>query len=264
MDLFNFGFLTVRLLDIVDILLVAFLLYQLYNLIRGSVAINIFVGILLVYLLWLLVKALNMQLLGNILGQVIGVGVLALIIVFQQEIRKFLIFIGTNSILARGALGRQLFQWKWSLKSGQELNVTAILKACRQMARTKTGAIIVLGKSSPLNFFANTGDFLDAEVSKRLIENIFYKGSPLHDGAVIILENKIKAARCVLPISENQDLPARLGMRHKASIGITEQSDALAITVSEQTGEISVAQNGQMNMDVTIEELEKILNREFN
>ena len=264
MDIFHFGFLNIRLLDIVDILLVAWLLYHLYRLIRGSVAINIFVGIFLVYLVWLMVKALNMQLLGSILGQVIGVGVLALIIVFQQEIRRFLILIGTSNLLTGRGFSGKLLPWNWAMGKDPLPSIPVIVKACRQMSRNKTGAIIVIARSSELKFFANTGDTLDATLSKRLIENIFYKGSPLHDGAIIVAGNKIKAARCVLPISENQELPARLGMRHRAAIGITEQSDAIAVTVSEETGEIAIAKEGQITIDITPEELEKRLQEEFN
>ena len=263
MDLFHIGFLTIRLLDIIDVLLVAFLLYRLYLLIRGSAAINIFLGILLVYLLWLVVKALNMQLLGSILGQIIGVGVLALIIVFQQEVRRFLILIGTNNFLSKTNFSKQLLPWNWRLKKDKTLNVSGIMKACRQMSKTKTGAIIVIARSSDLKFYANTGDAIDAVLSKRLIENIFYKGSPLHDGAIIISGNKIQAARCVLPITE-QDLPARLGMRHRAAIGITEQTDAIAITVSEETGEIAIAKEGEISIDIPLDELEKRLEGEFN
>lgn len=264
MELFHFGFLTIRLLDIIDVLLVAFLLYQLYNLIRGTVAINIFFGIVLIYLLWLVVKALDMQLLSTILGQIIGVGVIALIIVFQQEIRRFLILLGTSSFLSKNPLSKQIWKWNWQLPKSRTLNVMQIVKACRQMSKTKTGAIIVIAKSSELKFYANTGDSIDAVLSKRLIESIFYKGNPLHDGAIIIVQDKIKAARCVLPISENQELPARLGMRHRAAIGITEQSDAIAITVSEETGEMAIAKDGQITIDISIDDLEKQLENEFN
>jgi diadenylate cyclase len=265
MDLFHIGFLNFRVIDLIDILLVTFLLYRLYNLLRGGVAINIFIGLLTVYALyWICVKILNMELLGTILGQFISLGFIALIIVFQQEVRRFLIVIGTNNILTKNTFTRQILPWNWQMQKTPMLDITAIIKACRQMAKDRTGAIIVLAKSSELKYYANTGDIMDADISQRLIESIFFKNSPMHDGAIIIVNNKIKAARCVLPVTENVELPAHLGMRHRAAIGITEHSDAIAIAVSEETGEISVSQEGQIRLDVTLEELEKVLREEFN
>ena len=264
MELFRLGFLVVTLLDLIDILLVAVLLYQLYRLVKGSAAMNILAGIIPVYVFWLLVKALKMQLLGSILGQVIGVGMLALIIVFQQEIRKFLILIGTNSILAKNNFPKNfLFRNSASAKERQ-LDTDSVVKACRQMAKTRTGAILVLARNTELTLFTSTGDTLDAEISRRLIENIFFKGSPLHDGAIVIVQNRIKAAHCVLPISENPDLPARLGMRHRAALGMTEQSDSVVITVSEETGEIALAKEGEIFVNLSAEDLEKRLNEDFN
>jgi diadenylate cyclase len=263
-DLFHIGFLTIRLIDLIDIAIVTFLLYKLYNLLRGGVAINIFIGLLTVYALyWICVKMLNMQLLGTVLGQFISLGFIALIIVFQQEVRRFLIVLGTNSFIARNPFTRQILPWNWQTEKKNPLNVSAIVKACRQMSKDKTGAIMILAKSSELKYYTNTGDIMDAEISQRLIENIFFKNSPLHDGAIIIVNNKIKAARCVLPVTENVELPAHLGMRHRAAIGITEQSDAIALVVSEETGEISVAQEGQIRIGLSIDELEKKLAEEF-
>lgn len=264
MDLFKIGFLTIRLIDIIDIGIVAFLLYKLYTLLRGGVAINIFIGLLSVYALYLVfVKVLKMQLLGTILGQFMSLGFIALIIVFQQEVRRFLVMLGTNSFLTRNAYTRQLLPWNWQFQKSGGLNISAIVKACREMSKEKTGAIIVLAKSSELKFYSNTGDTVDAVLSKRLLENIFVKNSPLHDGAAIIVNGRIKAARCVLPVSENVELPAHLGLRHRAAIGITEQSDATAIVVSEETGDISVAHEGQLRLRVTPDELEKLLKEEF-
>lgn len=264
MDLFHIGFLSVRLIDLIDIAIVTFLLYKLYNLLRGGVAINIFIGLLTVYALyWICVKILNMDLLGTILGQFISLGFIALIIVFQQEVRRFLIVLGTNNILSKNTFTRQILPWNWQMTKNPPLDISAILKACRQMSKDKTGAIIVLAKSSELKYYSNTGDVMDAEISQRLIESIFFKNSPMHDGAIIIVNNKIKAARCVLPVTENIELPAHLGMRHRAAVGITEQSDAVALTVSEETGEISIAKEGQIQINVTLDELEKVLREEF-
>ncbi|TAH43579.1 MAG: TIGR00159 family protein [Bacteroidetes bacterium] len=264
MDLFDIGFLTIRLVDLIDIAIVTVLLYKLYNLLRGGVAINIFIGLLTVYALyWICVKVLSMELLGTILGQFISLGFIALIIVFQQEVRRFLIVLGTNNILSKNTFTRQILPWNWQMAKSNPLNIPEIVKACRQMAKTKTGAIIVLAKSSELKYYTNTGDLMNAEISHSLIESIFFKNSPLHDGSIIIVNNMIKAARCVLPVTENVELPGHLGMRHRAAIGITEQSDALALVVSEETGDISLAKEGHIRLDISLEELERTLNEEF-
>jgi uncharacterized protein (TIGR00159 family) len=252
-------FITVRWLDFLDIFLVSILIYQLYRLVKGSVAINIFVGIISVYLVWLMVKALNMQLLGTILGQFIGVGVIALIIVFQQEIRRFLLILGTSGIFNNVKFPGSIFNW--AVKKGPSLDITAIVKACKNMSESRTGAILVITTNSDLKFYANTGDYINAKISQRLIESIFYKNSPLHDGAIIIQDDKIRAARCVLPVTENSEFPANLGMRHRAAVGITENTDALAVTVSEQTGEISFAKGGELFSNLSPDQLREILER---
>jgi len=254
-------FITIRILDIIDIFLVAILLYQVYRLIKGTVAINIFMGIFALYLFWLVVKALNMELLGSILGQIIGVGVIALIIVFQQEIRKFLLIIGTRYV------SKDRFSLENFLRVNAKTNLKApiepIVAACKNMSRTKTGALIVITRKSELTAITEGGDILDANVSSRLIESIFFKNNPLHDGAVIIVGNKIHAARCVLPISENIYLPAKFGTRHRAALGTTEKTDALVAVVSEQTGEISLANSGEIKTKLKPEELKEILEREL-
>ncbi|MFM2206668.1 MAG: hypothetical protein RL213_643 [Bacteroidota bacterium] len=264
MYLFHIGFLSIRLIDVIDVLIVTFLLYRLYNLLRGGVAINIFIGLLTIYALyWLCVKVLHMELLGTILGQFISLGFIALIVVFQQEVRRFLIVLGTNNLLTRTSFTRKLLPWNWKSKGIRLLDIGVVVKACRQMSKERTGAILVLTKSSELKHYSNTGDIMNAALSQRLIESIFFKNSPLHDGAVIIVNNRIKAARCILPVTENVDLPAHLGMRHRAAIGITEQSDAIAIAVSEETGEIALAKEGQIRLNVTVDDLERLLGEEF-
>lgn len=257
-------FIHIHWIDIVDILLVALLFYQLYYLVKGTVAVNILLGILLFYLLWLAVKALNMQLFGSILGKFIDVGFIALLIVFQQELRRFLLFIGTSDLFTKGKLGKGIFDFKWKVSSAEDLDVNAIVKACKNMSDSKTGAIIILSRNNELKFYANTGDAIDAKVSVRMLESIFFKNSPLHDGAVIISGNIIVAARCVLPVTENVDFPAHLGMRHRAAVGITENTDALAIVVSEQTGEISWSQAGELKHGMTPERLRELLDKEFS
>lgn len=224
---------------------------------------NVFIGIAAIYILWwLFVKVFEMQLLGAILGQVMSVGVLALIIVFQQEVRRFLILIGSNSLIGKNAFPKKIFSWNAPAGS-TALNITPVVKACASMAKNKTGALIVLSRTTDMKFYESTGDLMDADVSKRLLESIFFKNSPMHDGAVIIENNKIKAARCVLPVTENTELPAHYGMRHRAALGITEQSDAIALIVSEETGQISIAIDGKINNNVSSEELESILQKEI-
>jgi uncharacterized protein (TIGR00159 family) len=248
-------FIKIDFIDVLDISLVGLLIYQAYKLIKGTAALNIFTGIIVFYFIWLVVKALHMDLLSAILGQVIGVGVLALIILFQQEIRRFLLRLGTRYMDSRHQL-RLINAFLGNKKRGMSLEVLdEITLACRRMAETKTGALIVLSHSSSLEFVVETGDRLEAIVSRRLIENVFFKNAPLHDGAMIISDEKIIAARCTLPITENPHIPAHLGMRHRAALGLSEQTDATVIVVSEQRGEISYARNGEIKVMNSINEL---------
>ncbi|MEN9443900.1 MAG: hypothetical protein RIS47_790, partial [Bacteroidota bacterium] len=220
------NFLELRFLDVIDIFLVAFLLYQLYMLTKGTVAINIFAGLIGIYLIWLLVKALNMQLLGLILGQVMGVGVIALIIVFQQEIRNFLIIIGTKYLNNKTLSIEHIFA-TFIRDEKPKVKIASIVKACKSMATTKTGALIVIERESNLDIYVTTGDRIQARTSSRLLEAIFFKNSPLHDGGVIIRGDEIWAARCVLPVTSRHDIPAHMGLRHRAAIGVSENTDAL-------------------------------------
>ena len=255
-------FISLRFLDILDILLVAFLLYQLYMLIRGTVAINIFVGIFSVYLLWLIVRALDMQLLGNILSQFIGVGVIALIIVFQQEIRRFLLMIGTRYFLSKSFSFEKLFSY--NLKSTSETNLKSVITACKKMSRTRTGALLVFSTKSELRTYAESGEAINADISTALLESIFFKHNPLHDGAVIIVGNKIRAARCVLPVSEDTNLPGHLGMRHRAALGMSEVTDSIVVVVSEETGHISLAFEGKIQINISTEEVKDVLREKLN
>lgn len=250
-------FITIRFLDFLDVLLVAFLLYELYMLIKGTVAFNIFMGIFIVYLVWLVVKALNMELVSTILGQLFGVGVLALIVVFQQEIRKFLLLLGSRYQANNKFSFENLFPQHF--KSTTESSLRAIVDACQDMARTKTGALIVIARSTELREFAETGEIIDAGITAELLKSIFYKNAPLHDGAVIIVGNRVRAARCILPVSAKKNLRPSLGLRHRAALGMSEQTDAYVVTVSEETGRISVAHNGQLDENLTVENLFKKL-----
>jgi len=261
--LFNLNFMQIRLLDVLDIILVALLIFFLYKVLRGTIAANIVLGLLSVYFLWLVVRALKMDLLGNILGQFLGVGVVLVIIVFQQEIRKFLLLIGQRNFFVRNVRIGNVLPWNWTFNNAPSLNYIELLKACGLLSKSKTGAIIVLTKASELRGFASTGVFLDAEISYKILESIFNKQSPLHDGAVIIVKNKIRAASCVLPVSENNRIPDNLGLRHRASLGISEVSDAMSIAVSEETGKISVAINGQLTYDISLKELKTVFEQNF-
>lgn len=256
------AFITIRFLDILDILLVAFLLYQIYKLIRGTTAINIFIAIFSLYLLWLIVKALNMHLLSSILGQVIGVGVIALIIVFQQEIRRFLLIISTRYITNRKFSFEKLFAF--GEKEVSEVNIDSIVSACSNMSAFKTGALIAISKRSDLLSFVRTGDTINADTSSRLLESIFFKNSPLHDGAVIIKKDRIAAARCILPTTERINLPAHFGMRHRAALGIAEKTDAVVVIVSEETGAISLAKHESIETNIGPNRLRQILEKEFS
>ena len=253
------GFLEIRLLDLLDIFLVGILLFQLYKLVRGSLAFNIFIGMLVVYLASLMVRSMEMTLLSGILGQFIGVGMIAILIVFQPEVRRFLLFLGRGSRFGRESIWNKLSIKKWRISTQKEIQIKSIIRAVEAMSRTSTGALIIYAITSKLQFFANSGEIIEANVTSNLLQSIFYKNNPLHDGAVIIAENKIMAAKCVLPVSENPDIPGHLGMRHRAGVGITEHSDALAIMVSEERGEISYAIDGKLYLNVTTEELNTVL-----
>lgn len=263
MELFDLGFFKVGIFDIIDIILVALIIYQIYNLIRGTIAVNIFIGLILIYLLWLGVKALNMQLLSSILDKVMGVGVITLVILFQQEIRRFLLLIGKNTFSKRNSLWRKLFLSNSTVTNTNIPKINALLDACKSMSSSYTGALIVFAKTYEEQIFVNNGEILNARISKRLLETIFSKSSPLHDGAVVIAEGLIKAASCILPLAENTALPYQLGLRHRAAVGITEQSDAVAIVISEETGSISYASRGKIRTGITTQELERLLNKDI-
>jgi diadenylate cyclase len=263
MHSFDFSFLKLGVFDILDVLLVAFIVYQLYNLIRGTIAANIFIGLVAIYLLYMVVKALHMQLLTGILSKFADVGIIAIIIVFQQEVRRFLLLVGKNASLQRNKAWWQYFFGKAEAEKNNYARIKPIIDACKSMKQTRTGALIVFAKYYDEQFYQNSCEVLEAKISKRILESIFQKNSPLHDGAVVISENKIKSASCILPVTEKADLPAQFGLRHRAGIGVTETNDATAIIVSEETGEISYAKQGRIKMDISFAELEKLLNKDF-
>lgn len=259
--LFITGFINLRVVDIVDIFLVASLLYTLYYLLRGTVAINIFLGIVSIYIIWKLVTMLQMELLGEILGAFVSVGIIALIIIFQPEIRQFLLALGTPNFIRKH---RKRFTFLgFTLLEDEEISFEPIVKACISMGEKNMGALIVITRQNNLFEYMQSGVKLDADISQPLIENIFFKNSPLHDGAMIIAQNRIKAAGCILPVTKKLDLPGRPGLRHRAGLGVTEQSDAIAIIVSEETGKISLAINGEIIKMEDATSLLQLLNREL-
>lgn len=257
MLLFTIGFLEITWIDLADIFLVAVLLYQVYKLIRGSLAVNIFLGIIALYLIYLVVKALEMELLATILGQFMGVGVLAMIILFQPEIRKFLLLLGRTTEFNREGWFRSISNWR--SKYHEDFDVPQLMEALKTLKATRTGALLVFSRETELKFYLETGDKLDADVSKRLLLSIFAKNSPLHDGAVIIHKGRIKAARCVLPVSENDHLPAHFGLRHRSAIGMSEVTDTLVIAISEETGRLILARNGKFLRGLKLRQVEQKL-----
>lgn len=243
--------------DIIDIVCVALMLYYIYKLMRDSGSLNIFYGILVFVVTWIIVsQVLEMKLLGSIFDKLVSVGVLALIILFQEDIRRFFLTLGSNN---RFHTFLKLFSRK--KKSGDVENpaVMQIVRACAFMSKNYTGALIIIERDMSLTDIINSGEKIDANINSQLIKNIFFKNSPLHDGAMIIAHNRIVAAACILPVSHNTNIPKELGLRHRAALGITQQSDAVAVIVSEETGQISTARRGNFHLDISQEELERYL-----
>lgn len=251
------GFFKIRFLDVLDILIVAFILYELYNLLRGSVSINMFYSLVAMFFIWRITDALQMELLREILGAFFSVGIIALFIIFQPEIRQFLLSLGKPDFI-RNRRRRFLF-WHFSDESHFIVDIDKIVYACQRMSNVKQGALIIITRQHELRAIKDTGQYLNADISVELLENIFFPNSPLHDGAVIISGNKIEAARCILPISKSAQLSANTGLRHRAAVGITEQSDAIAIVVSEQTGKISYSEDGDLSRSVQASALKDFL-----
>jgi len=252
-------FIEFSIKDLIDILLVAYLLYQTYRLMKDSGSINIFVGILVFIGCWLVVsQVLEMRLLGSIFDKLVSVGVLALIVLFQDDIRKFLVTVGSHK------RWRNFLRFLRNTKQEkvEKADIMPIVMACMNMSKGKVGALIVMEKNVPLNEIIRSGETIHADVNQRLIENIFFKNSPLHDGAMIIRHKQIIAAGCILPVSHDLNIPKELGLRHRAAMGVSQETDALAIIVSEETGGISVAYKGQFYLRLTAEELERILTKE--
>ena len=250
-------FIHITFIDIVDIFLVALVMYYIYRVTRGTNAPSIITGIVVLYLMWVIVRALNMELLSAILGHFIGVGVIALIVVFQPEIRRFLQMIGLRQNQ------QNFFSRIFDSDGDSQLDVAPVVKACIDMSETKTGALIVIQQKSDLSLIAEGGIAIDSLVSSSLLENLFFKNSPLHDGAVILNKGRVVAARCILPSTQLQ-VPKSYGTRHRAALGMSEVSDAIVLVVSEETGGISIAQGGGIKRDIAPENLQSILMRRLN
>ena len=264
MPLAIFGFLGMSLVDALDILLVALIIFVVFRWIRGSAALNIFLAVIVIYAMVVVVDALGMNLMRALLGTFVDVGVVALIVIFQPEIRQFLYRIGSETkISARGkALLNKILRKQ--VRPMDSAAVNEVAEACRRMSDEKTGALMVFPHENSLDFIIETGDRIDAVISRRLIMNLFFKNSPLHDGAMIIAGDRIAAARCTLPITARTDIPARFGMRHKAAIGISEQTDADVIVVSEETGDVSFVRKGEVTHISNMNELKLLLNAAFS
>jgi uncharacterized protein (TIGR00159 family) len=255
---FEFG-----LKDIIDIVLVALMLFYIYRLMKESRSLYVFMGILIFIVLWLVVtQVLEMKLLGGIMDKLISVGVIGLIILFQEDIRKFLYNIGAHQ---RIQVLRRLFS-NAEEQDREQLKqfIMPIVMSCMSMSKKKVGALIVIQRATPLDDIVATGERIDARINQQLIENIFFKNSPLHDGAMVIVGQQIRAAGCILPVSHNLDIPKELGLRHRAALGITHESDCIAIVVSEETGGISVAIRSDFQLRLSAEKLESILTQELS
>lgn len=255
--MFEFG-----IKDFVDIFCVALMLYYIYRLMKESRSLNVFIGIMVFIVVWLFVsQILEMRLLGSIMDKLVNVGVIAIIILFQEEIRKFLYNLGAHRRV-NGII--RLFVSGDNKDKVDMESIMPVVMACMNMGKARIGALIVIERISSLDDIVETGDIIDANINQRLIENIFFKNSPLHDGAMVISKKRIRAAGCILPVSHSIDIPKELGLRHRAAMGISQDSDAIAIVVSEETGRISVAIKGQFHLRLSAEQLESILTRELD
>lgn len=242
------GFMQIRFIDVIDILLVTFILFELYNLLKGSVSINMLFAIVTLFFIWRITDALQMELLKEILGAFFSVGIIALFIIFQPELRQFLFTLGKPDFIQKRR--RRFLFWHFAEENPYIVDIDKIVHACQKMSNIKEGALIILTRQHDLRVIKETGQLINADISVELLENIFFPNSPLHDGAVIISNNKIVSARCILPISKSPNLTSNTGLRHRAAVGVTEQSDSIAVIVSEQTGKISYSENGELVKNV--------------
>lgn len=264
MEIFKFYNYPITIVNLIDLLLLLAVLYKLYSLLKGSLAFNMMAGLLTIYIAWIVVRFLKMPLMENVLGEFTKVGFLAILIVFQQEIRKFLLLLGRGRLANNNRSVFRFLPWNWKVEKHITTNYDDIIDACEIMAASYTGALIIFPKTSEMKFIGDSGEMLDAQINRKLLLSIFNKNSPLHDGAVIIVNNKIKVANSVLPVSENPIHQSNYGLRHLAAIGITEQTDAIALVVSEERGNISIAKQGQILENLSRTAIIDLLNKEFS
>ena len=256
-------FIKSTILPIIDLILVVVMLYYAYKLVRGTAAIIVFRGFVIIYFIWWITDLLNMNILSSILGGFIGVGVFAVIIVFQQEIRKFLLLLGSSSFANNKTFWRR-FNLFFKIKNEQtKLKIDDFIEACKKLKKNKTGAIFVFERNNNLDFIKEDGDMINAELSLPIIESIFYKNSPLHDGAVIVVGNMIVASRVTLPVSKNRKINKSLGLRHKAGIGVTEETDAVSIVISEEKGTISYIKSGKIINYKNLSDLRNLISNDL-
>ncbi len=260
-DIFQIGDFSFGILDILDVLIASYLVYLIYKLLRGGIAFNIFIGIAMLYVIWWLVRWLEMPLLTTILGTFMSVGVLIIVIIFQPEIRRFLLYVGNTTMKSQNSFIQRFFPRERKLLEEAEPVIDSIVNALMRMSKTKTGALIVLSADGTVGLFDNSGVRVDAAVSEPLLESIFQKDSPLHDGAVIIAQDRIHTASAVMPVSENNELSKKYGLRHRAAVGVSESNKVIALIVSEETGDISYAHEGKLKKIGSRPELKEIIVR---
>lgn len=257
--LFDIGFLSIRIWDVLDILIFGYLIYRIYKLLRGSIAFNIFIGVTILYVVFWLVRALKMDLLSNLMGGIVSVGVVVLIVIFQPEVRRFLLLLGNTTLEQRSNFISRLWVKNFEPSHARQREIINIVSAMVKMGKEKTGALMVLSKNFDLEDIRSSGTAINANISQLLLLSIFQKESPLHDGAVIIGNGKILAAGCILPVSDSRNLPASAGLRHRAAVGITERSNIAALIVSEESGKLSFALEGKLERGISPEQLKTLL-----
>ena len=244
--------------DVIDILIIAVMLFYIYKMMKSSGTLSLFYGVLIFFVLWVLASEIfDMRLTGSILDKFMGIGLIVLVVIFQDQIKRFLIDIGSHG---RMKYFRRFFRHSEE-KDAHRKDITAVVYSCMNMSKTKTGALIVFQRKVPLKTYEDTGDMIDADVNVRLIENIFFKNSPLHDGAMIIADNKIKSVGCILPVSHDMSISKDLGLRHRAALGMSQATDAVCVVVSEETGNISVAIDGEFKIKLSAQDLDHLLSK---
>lgn len=260
--LFKIGFLGVNLLDLLDIVIVGYLIFRIYKLLRGNIAFNIFIGIAILYAIWGLVSLLKMEMLSSILGQFVNVGFIIIIIIFQPEVRRFLLLLGNTTLGGRTNFISRLLTRSMEPKEDRQSSLQQIKTALLRLSKEKTGALIVFSRNIDLDTIGHASVPLNADINQLLLVSIFQKESPLHDGAVVIGKGKILAAGCILPVSESATLPESAGLRHRAALGVTERTNTAAFVVSEETGAISFAEDSQIEFALSEARLNELLFRQ--